>query len=119
MRSELTRVREQTEPLAELIPALERLIKQTEPLAELRPALDSLKRELGEQLERLQEMIVALEGDESHINVTAGSSSRCTRTVAGLQDDVQSVTDRLPDASKGPLQKAHDVLTGGAADSGS
>jgi len=37
------------------------------------------------------------------------------KTVSGLQDDVQSVTERLPDHSKGTLQKAHDVLTGGAA----
>jgi len=88
MRSELTRVREQTEPLAELMPAIKRLVKQTEPLSELIPALDSLKKEL-----------VAMH-----------------KTLDGLQDDVQSVTERLPDASKGPLQKAHDVLTGGAAD---
>lgn len=88
MRSELTRVREQTEPLAELMPAIERLVKQTEPLSELIPALDSLKKEL-----------VAMH-----------------KTLDGLQDDVQSVTERLPDPSKGPLQKAHDVLTGGAAD---
>ncbi len=120
MRSELTRVREQTEPLGELIPALERLIKQTEPLAELLPALASLKRELVEQLEQLQELIVALEGNDSHLNATAGKLVdelvAMHKTLDGLQDDVQSVTERLPDASKGPLQKAHDVLTGGAAD---
>ena len=65
-------------------------------------------------------MIVALEGDESHINATArklvDELVAMHKTVDGLQDDVQSVTERLPDASKGPLQKAHDVLTGGAAD---
>jgi len=119
MRSELTRVRKQTEPLAELMPAVERLIKQTEPLSELLPALDSLKNELGERLERLQELIVALEGDESHLNVTARTLvdelGAMHKTVAGLQEDVQSVTERLPDASKGPLEKAKDVLTGDAA----
>ena len=119
MRIELTRVREQTEPLAELMPAIERLIKQTEPLAELMPALESLKKDLGEQLQQLRELIVALEGDESHLNVTAGKLVdelvAMHKTVAGLQDDVQSVTERLPDPSQGPLQKAHDVLTGGAA----
>jgi len=120
MRSELTRVREQTEPLPLLLPAIERLIKQTEPLSELLPALDSVKKELGEQLERLQVLIVALEGDESHLNVTAGKLVdelvAMHKTVDELQDDVQSVTERLPDASKGPFQKAHDVLTGGVAD---
>ncbi len=119
MRSELTRVREQTEPLADLLPALERLIKQTEPLSELLPALESVKTELGEQLERLQKLIVALEGKESHLNLNAvnlvDELVAMHKTVDALQDDVQSVTERLPDASKGPLQKAHDVLSGGAA----
>ena len=137
MRAELTRVREQTEPLAELMPAVERLIKQTEPvpevlrtveqirllaepLSELLPALDGVKKELGHQLERLQELIVALEGDESHLNVTAGKLVdelvAMHKTVDELQEDVQSVTERLPDPNKGPLEKARDVLTGGAAD---
>lgn len=120
VRVELTRVREQTAPLAELMPALERLIKQTEPLSELLPALDSMKKELREELQELRELIVALEGDESHLNVTArklvDELVAMHKTVDGLQDDVQSVTERLPDASKGPFQKAHDVLTGGAAD---
>ena len=104
-------MREQTESLPELMPAVERLIKQTEPLSELLPALESLKKELGEQLERLRELIVALEGDESHLNVTAGTLVdelvAMHKTVSGLQNDVQSVTERLPDPSKGPLQKAH------------
>ena len=137
MRSELTRVREQTEPLAELMPALERLIKQTEPvpevlravkqirqqaepLSELLPALESVKKELGEQLERLQELIVSLEGDESYLNVTAGKLVdelvAMHKTVDELKDEVRSVTERLPDASKGTLEKARDALTGGAAD---
>ncbi len=123
MRSELTRVREQTEPLGELIPALERLIENTKPLSELLPALDSLKKELADQLERLQELIVALEGDRSHLNVTANTLVdelvAMHKTVDALQDDVKSVTERMPDASKGPLQKAQDVLTGGSAGSSS
>ena len=123
MRSELTRVREQTEPLTELMPGIERLIKQTEPLSELLPALDSLKKELAEQFERLQELIVALEGNDSHLNVTAAKLVDelvvMHKTVDGLQEDVKSVTERLPDASKGPLQKAHAVLTGGSAGSSS
>ncbi len=120
MRLELTRVRKQTESLPELMPAVERLIKQTQLLSELLPALDSMKKELREELERLRELIVALEGDESHLNVTAGKLVdelvAMHKTVDELQDDVKSVTERLPDACKGPLEKARDVLTGGAAD---
>ena len=119
MRLELTRVRKQTESLPELMPAIERLIKQTQPLSELLPALDSMKKELREELQQLRELIVALEGGESHLNVTAGKLVdellAMHKTLAGLQDDVQSVTERLPDPSKGPLQKAQDALTGGAA----
>lgn len=134
MREELTRVREQTEPLAELMPAVEQLIKQTEPvpdvlraveqireiaepLSQLLPALESVKEELGGQLKRLQEVIAALEGEESHLNTTAGNLIdelvALHKTVAALQEDVQSVTERLPDPSRGPLQKAHDVLSSG------
>ena len=134
MRSELTRVREQTEPLAELMPAVERLIEQTkpvpevlravqeirelaQPLSELLPALQSVKDELGEQLKRLQEVIVELEGKESHLNTTAGKLTdelvSMHKTVTGLQKDVQSITNRLPDPNRGPLQKAHDVLSSG------
>ncbi len=123
MRSELERVREQTEPLADLLPAIERLIKQTEPLSELLPALESVKTELADQLDRLQKLIVALEGDESHLNINAGKLVdelvAMHKTVDRLQDDVQGVTERLPDPSRGPLQKAHDVLSGGAAEPGS
>ena len=36
------------------------------------------------------------------------------KTVAGLQHDVQRITDRLPDSDRGPLDKAKDVLTGGS-----
>ncbi len=119
MRLELTRVRKQIESLPELMPAIERIVKQTEPVSELMPALDSMKKELREQLQQLRELIVALEGDVSHLNVTAGKLVdellAMHKTLDGLQDDVQSATDRLPDPSKGPLQKAHDALTGGAA----
>ena len=136
MRSELTRVRKQTEPLGELIPTLERLLKQTEPLTELiptlerllkqteplvelLPALEGLEETLATKLDSVHEVVVALEGKDSHLNATVGDLARevaaMHKTLTGLQDDVQSVTDRLPDASRGPLEKARDVLTGGPA----
>ena len=34
------------------------------------------------------------------------------KTIVGLQDDVQSATDRVPDPSRGPFDKAREVLTG-------
>ena len=119
MRSELTRVREQTEPLSELMPTLERLLKQTEPLSDLLPALQRLEERLGTRLDSLHGVVVALEGDDSHLNAAVGELHRevaaMHKTLSGLQDDVQSVTERLPDASRGPLEKARDVLTGGPA----
>ena len=133
MQSELTRVREQTEPLAGLMPAVERLIKQTEPvpdvsrtverireqaepLAQLLPALDSLEDRLGARLDSLHDTIVQLEGEESHLNKSVGALVEelhaMHQTVSGLQEDVQRVTERLPDPDRGPLEKAKDVLTG-------
>ena len=136
MRSELTRVRKQTEPLGELIPTLERLLKQTkplgeliptlerllkqtEPLGELLPALERLEERLGTRLDSVHEVVAALEGEDSHLNTMVADLGRKVgamhETLSGLQDDVQSVTERLPDASRGPLEKARDVLSGGAA----
>jgi len=119
MRSELTRVRKQTEPLGELIPTLERLLKQTEPLVELLPALEGLEETLATKLDSLHEVVGGLESEDSHLNATVGDLARevaaMHKTLSGLQDDVQSVTDRLPDASRGPLEKARDVLTSGSA----
>ena len=137
MRSELTRVRKQTEPLDELIPALERLHKQTEPLGdlipalerlhkqtkplgELIPALERLEESLGTRLDSLNEIVVALEGDDSHLVAAVGGLDRKVsamhKTLSGLQNDVQSVTDRLPDPNRGPLEKARDALTGSSSD---
>ena len=119
MRSELTRVREQTEPLGELMPTLERLLKQTEPLSDLLPALQRLEERLGTRLDSLHGVVVALEGDDSHLNAAVGELHRevaaMHKTLYGLQDDVQRITDRLPDPSRGPLEKARDVL-GGSGD---
>ncbi len=133
MRSELIRVREQTEPLRGLMPAVERIIRQTamvpdvnrtverireqaEPLAQLLPALDSLEERLSTEIHSLHDTIVGLEGEESHLNKSVGrlidELQSMHETVAGLQDDVQRITDRLPDPDRGPLEKAKDVFTG-------
>jgi predicted nuclease with TOPRIM domain len=105
MRSELTRVREQTAPLGELLPALEHL-----------------EERLGTRLDSIHEVVAALENEESHLNATVADLAReigaMHKTLSGLQDDVQSVTNRLPDASRGPLEKARDVLSGGPAQEG-
>jgi len=118
----LQRLLKQTEPLGELIPTLERLLKQTEPLGELLPALERLEERLGTRLDHVHEVAVALESADSHLNSTVADLARevaaMHKTLNGLQDDVQSVTDRLPDASRGPLEKARDVLSGGAASGG-
>jgi predicted PP-loop superfamily ATPase len=120
MRSELTRVRKQTKPLDELIPALERLHKQTEPLGELIPALERLEESLGTRLDSLNEIVVALEGDDSHLVASVGGLDRKVsamhKTLSGLQNDVQSVTDRLPDPNRGPMERARDALTGSSSD---
>lgn len=132
MRAELTRVREHIEPLAGLMPAVERLLQQIEPMArtveeigrraeplgELLPALNGVKEELVGRLDSLQEVIVSLEGNESHLNLSVRELAEelvsLHKTVNGLQDDVERITNRLPDPEqrRGPLGAARDALTG-------
>jgi len=115
----LERIRKQTDPLAKVLPALERLRKQTEPLSELLPALARLEERLGTRLDSVHEVVVALEGKDSYLNSTVADLNRelaaMHKTLDGLKDDVRSVTERMPDASRGPLEKARDVLSGGSA----
>ncbi len=141
MRSELIRVREQTEPLAGLMPAVERIIEQTQavpgvlvsverieeqakPLAELLPALQRVEDRLGSRLDSLEHLIVALEGEESHLNTNIGKLvdelASMHATVDGLKGAVERITDRLPDPSHGPVDKARELLTGkgGSASAG-
>ncbi len=135
MRSELTRVREQTEPLPSLMPAIERVIKQikpvpevartvrqisrqAEPLAELLPALSSLEEALTTRLDSLQAVAAALEGRDSHLNLSVRKLgeevAEMHKTIGGLQGDVERLTDRLPEPEekRGPLEAAREVLTG-------
>ena len=129
MGEEIPRVRKQTEMVPDLPPLVERISEQAEPLAKLLPALegleealverlDGVEKSLGEKLDAVHEVIVALEGDESHLNKTvaalAEEIARMHTTITALQDDVQRATDRLPDPdAQGPLAKARDALTGG------
>ncbi len=59
IRSEVTRVREQEEPLAELLPALE-----------------SLKSGLDARLDSLHDVLAALESEESFLNETVHEMTR-------------------------------------------
>ena len=117
---EVERIREQIAPVRELMPALERLREQTEPLAEILPALERLEEGLGARLDGVHDVVVALEGNESHLNKTTRDLVRelsaLHATLSDLQDDVQRITDRVPDPdARGPIQKARDVLTTGAS----
>ena len=133
MRSDLSAVREQTEPLAavtkdikervEPMPAtVERISRQAEPLETVLPALEGLERAVVEQLEGAHETMRALERDKASLNEKveglSGEIIELHKTIGGLKDDVERVTERLPDPNRGPLEKAREVLTG-SGDSGS
>ncbi len=95
-----------------------RIRKQSESLDELLSALNALKRELGGRLDSLHEIVNGLEDVETHLDTTvAGLVAQLGalhQTVRTLQDDVQRFTDRLPDPdAPGPLERARDALTGG------
>jgi len=137
MRAELTRVRKQTEPLPDLMPALERILehiervpemlsvverisRQTESLAQLLSAVEHVEEGLGERIDSLRTVVGSLESEESYLNKTVGELVGDLRamheTLTGLKGDVKSVTDRMPDPNRGPLEKARDAFTSNTTD---
>jgi len=126
MRFELTRVREQTKPLPDLLPALEHL-----------------EEVLGTRLDAVHDVVVALESEESHLNRTtkelgakvgalsdilapvadhlatmervihdlAGEVGAVHETIVGVKDDIQRTTGLRGD--RGMMERARDVVTGG------
>ena len=136
IRSEVAAMREQTEPLAELVPltkelralvepmppTVERISRQAEPLEELLPALVRLQEAVVGRLAAAHETMEAIERDEARLNeqvkTLCGEIGDLQRTVSGLKDDVERITERLPDTTQGPLDKARDFLTGGGSPSG-
>lgn len=137
VRSELSAMREQTEPLQELVPltkelkalvepmppTVERISAQAEPLEEMLPSLGRLEQAVVGRLEAAHETMKAIERDEARLNeqvkTLCGEIGDLQRTVAGLKGDVERITERLPDRSHGPLEKVRDVLSGGDSPSGS
>ena len=136
MRGELTRVREQMEPLADLpqvaecigtqaallpevLAVTQRIQERAEPLGELLPALEQLEEALGARVDSLRHVVGGLDREESHLNTRVQELVRelagIHTTTSELQDHVEQITDRLPDPSEGPLRKARDVLTGSGA----
>ena len=103
---------------------VETIRRQSAVLDELLPALTSMKEDLGSRLESLHELILELEGIEAGLDKRVGELCQeitaMHRTVGGLKGDVERVTERLPDPNEpGPLERARDVLTGGAGRSAS
>ena len=134
MRLELMRVRRQTEPVADLtrsaegirehaeaIPDLlavsERIREQAEPVAELLSALEGLEHSLAGRVDTLRDGVQAVGDEEARLNTTVGELvgglDAMHKTIHGLRDDIEKITDRLPDPGRGPLEKARDVLTAG------
>ena len=132
MRAELTRVRKQTEPLPDLMPALERILehiervpemlsvverisRQTDSLAQLLSAVEHVEEGLGERIDSLRTVVGSLESEDSYLNKTVGELVGDLRamheTITELKGDVKSVTDRMPDPNRGPLEKARDAFT--------
>ena len=113
---EIVRVREQVDLVPGMLATVERISRQAEPLDEMLPALEQLEQTMSARLEALHAVIVALESDESHLNMAVEGLCKQVDemhdTIRGLRDDVQRVTDRMPDPDRGPLEKAKEVLTG-------
>jgi len=91
MRLELTRVREQTEPMTELLPALKRL-----------------EEGLGARLDAVHGVVAALESEESHLNST---TKELGAKVGALSDALAPVDDRLDTIERTVQELAGEVRT--------
>jgi len=98
IRSELTRVREQTGPLEELLPALERL---NENLGTRLGALD-------ESLAPVDERLVTIERTTGEL---AGEIGALHETVRGVQEDIQRMSGLR--GERGMAERARDRIVGG------
>ncbi len=136
VRSELSAMREQTEPLGELVPltkelkalvepmppTVERISAQADPLEELLPALVRLEEAVVGRLDGAHETMKAIEQDEARLNDQVATLCReignLKDTISELKGNVERITERLPDPSHGPLDKVRDVLSSGNTPSG-
>ncbi len=91
MRSELTRVREQTKPLAEMGVMLERM-----------------NEELGAKLDGVHGVVVEMESERSHLNLT---SIELGAKVGALHDALAPVDERLATIER-EVGAIHETLTG-------
>jgi chromosome segregation ATPase len=133
MRAELTQLREHVEPLADLPPVAERIGSQAallsevlsvtqrieeraEPLGELLPALESLELSLGARVDSLRDVVGGLQTEQSRLNERVEELVRelatIDETISALRGDVELISDRLPNTSGGPLEKAREMLAG-------
>jgi hypothetical protein len=76
-----------------------------------------MKEDLGGRLDRLHECVRELEEIEAGLDKRVGrlceEITAMHGTVGNLRDDVERITERLPDPNEpGPLERARDVLTG-------
>ena len=94
IRSEVTRVREQTEPLAELLPALE-----------------SLKSGLDARLDSLHDVVAALESEESFLNETVHEMTRELRAVHETLAGLQTTSSASPSISPGDVGRYRRFVT--------
>lgn len=80
-------------------------------------AIRDLGHNLETRLDSLHDVAAALESEDSNLNKTVHELGRQVatmhETITGLQGDIQRITERLPDPSRGPLDKARDMLTSG------
>lgn len=126
IRTELTRIREQTEPLAELHAALERMNVDLgarldglrEVVAELESDNSHLNRstgELGNKMGELHDVLAPLDARLAAIERTtgdlAGEVKAIHETLAGVKDDIQRTTGLR--GERGFMERARDTLTGG------
>lgn len=126
IRIELTRVRKQTEPLEELLPALQNIEEalgnrlqsvhdeltqvreQTKPVDDLLPTLERLEEALGSRFDAVHEVVVALESEDSHLN---RSTSKLATQVELIHDILAPINGRLAIVERSINELGHEVAT--------
>lgn len=138
------RVFEALDELRAIHSELTRVRKQTKPLDDLLPALQSVEEVLGNRLESVYDVVVALEGEDSHLHRTTSKLSTqvaeisdllapvngrlaiLERTIHELARDVTSINETLSGVKddiqrmsglrgeRGIMERARDVITGGS-----
>ena len=102
------RVLEAADELRTIRKELTQVRRQTEPLNDLLPALASLEEALGNRLELVHDVVMALEGEDSHLHRT---TSKLATQVEAISEILAPVNGRIATIERAVHEVAREVAT--------